>query len=90
MAAKKQPYPYALSLLLLALSTLPCIISAASVTQCVGPRDIGVYWGQHSEDQEGSLREACDSRKNDYDIVILSYLLVSEANASTTPYPSLE
>ncbi|CAJ1953002.1 unnamed protein product [Sphenostylis stenocarpa] len=67
------PKPELIPLLLLALVTLS-FTTMSSAADCAGAGAISVYWGQKSNETEGTLQSLCSS--GNYNIVILESLLV--------------
>ncbi|KAJ1276230.1 hypothetical protein BS78_05G198800 [Paspalum vaginatum] len=59
------------ALRLLAAAALLLSLAAAGLA-ATGPGDVAVYWGRHSESEEGTLRAACDTGA--YTTVIISFL----------------
>ncbi|XP_061347232.1 acidic endochitinase-like [Gastrolobium bilobum] len=70
MASTKQPSIF----LLFALISLSITINSSNATDCVGSGAISVYWGQHSDSDEGTLQDTCAT--GNYNIVILETLIV--------------
>ncbi|MED6164480.1 hypothetical protein PIB30_090493 [Stylosanthes scabra] len=74
--ATTRKLPHSSSFLFLAIALSSCLlISFSRMVDCACP-DVAVYWGQHSDSDEGILTEVCDSKL--YKFVILKELIVSD------------
>ncbi|XP_061353737.1 acidic endochitinase-like [Gastrolobium bilobum] len=82
MASTKQPSIF----LLFALISLSITINSSNATDCVGSGAISVYWGQHPNNDEGTLQATCAT--GNYDIVILESLIVFDSGR--TPLLNLD
>ncbi|KAI4348042.1 hypothetical protein L6164_008804 [Bauhinia variegata] len=56
--------------------TISCSFTKPCHADCVSKEGIAVFWGQRSESQELTLRQACAT--GNYKIILLGYLLVYE------------
>ncbi|MED6127236.1 hypothetical protein PIB30_086074 [Stylosanthes scabra] len=75
MATTRKP-PHSSSSLFLAITLTSCLLIGFScLVDCACP-DAAVYWGQHSDSDEGTLTEVCDSKL--YKFVILKELIISD------------
>ncbi|KAI4348029.1 hypothetical protein L6164_008792 [Bauhinia variegata] len=61
---------------LFSLFTISCSFTKPCHADCVSKEGIAVFWGQRSESEELTLREACAT--GNYKIILLDYLIVYE------------